>query len=259
MYALLGVANTNPASFMQGLRKYLSDEELDAATYRPTLLGFDEWPEQVKGVVMVPTVALLLQRLPQLAKAPVVVIVFDTALLLEYVPACTALDVVPKTQSFRYTFKPLDYGDAVRRIDRARREREHVTVSPKDLSVIPTLLGQTQASLLSPILTWLYSIKDTNARHQHMRTIYGWMRGDGNVDALSEQLPGSKSCARLVEWFSQDVGVRTVKAVREMVRRKSEGKTANLEKIAKTHGVTLFDLKYIAQMLQKLDLSATSA
>lgn len=256
MLDLMGVANSNPFSFTQGLREWLEAADVSPKGFKPTLLGFDQWPEEISGVVLVPTVNLLLRRLPQLEEANVVVVCFDTAVLLEYVTPMHLLDVLPKSQSFRYVFKPIDGFEVVRRIQQAKAHRVHVEVSKKEVDLIPTLLGETQGSILAPMLTYLYSVKDTNLRHEYQLKILHWMR-DG-LD-ISQELPDSKAKERLMAHLQSDVAVATVSAIREMVSKRKAGKTVNLEKLATAHKINVFDLKWVVHQFQKADIQVKAA
>jgi hypothetical protein len=261
MYALLGVSNTDIFEFTQSMRRWVTEADLDAAPFRPTLLGFEEaWPEEIKGVVVVPTVALFLQHLPQLIRSKAVVFVFDTAVLLEYVKQMPILDLLEKRQSFMYRYKPLDGHEVVRLIVAARTERTHVEVSKQDVQVIPTLLGATKSSLLTPILNFLYSTKNTNQRTDYQRAIYGWMRADRPITALTEQLPEGKATNLLIEFLVNDeVGKNTVTAVREMVATRASGKQVNIDKLAKKYDLASFDLRYLQTTMQKSDPIPTKA
>ncbi len=256
MLDLMGVANSNPFTFTQDLRQWLEDADVNPKGFKPTLLGFGEWPEDVSGVVLVPTVSLLTRRLPLLEDANAVVVCFDTAVLLEYLTPLHMLDVLPKTQSFRYVFKPIDGFEVIRRIQQAKAQRQHVEVSKKEVDLIPTLLGETQGSVLAPMLTYLYSVKDTNLRHEYQLKILHWMR-DG-LD-LEEELPESRARDRLLEHLQSDVAVATLAAVREMVSKRKAGKTVNLEKLATSHKINVFDLKWVVHQFQKADIQIKAA
>lgn len=254
MYALFGVSNTSIFDFAQNLKGWVEEAGHEIAPYRPTLLGFDqEWPEDIKGIVLVPTVSLFLQRLPLLEEAKAVVFVFDAAIQLEYLKPIEILDLLEKRQSFVYRFKPLDGIEVVHKIVQARKHRESIEVEQATLDVIPRLLSETKSSLLSPILTFLYGVKDTSKRHEYQKTIYGWMKSTSAVKTLIDRLPEGKAAVRLKEFFESEVGVNTMKAVREMVAAKSEGKQANAEKLAKKYDLTPFDLRYLNAAMNKAE------
>lgn len=247
MLGIFGVSNVGLMGFRAALRKVVSDDEL--ATYMPTVLMFDHTLDdvsQMKGVLLVPTLARLLKFRDILAKRPVIVIVFDTAISLEYIPEIEILDVAEKIQTHKFVFRPIDYQGLLRKIQKAKAAKQHVEIKESDILLIPRMLESTQSSLLSPILNYIYTLKDMNQRHTAQVSLFRWMK-EGQVDKFPV-LPESSGSKKLLSFLSVESTRNLITAVQEMVKGVAP------DKLSKKYDVAAFDLRYIRAQFSKLGI-----
>lgn len=247
MFGLFGVANAGLVSFNRGLRSAASDDEW--AMCKPTMLSHMDTQEEVealKGVIMVPTIALLRKWKAVLMKRPVVVFVFDTAIVLEYVPSIIVLDVLEKQQAHRYKYKPLDFVEVLHVISRAKSLKKRVEIQESDMLLIPQMLESTQPSILSPILNYIYTLRDMNQRHAAQVKLFQWIRnGDANK---APDLPESKGTKRLLSFLGDASARNLIQAVGEMMNGVAP------DKLAKKHSVAAFDLRYVRSQFAKFGI-----
>lgn len=247
MFGLFGVSNTGMVNFVRGLRGVLDDH--DWHTFKPSMLSFmstQEEVEELKGVVMVPSLSQLRKWKAVLMKRPVVVFVFDTAIVLEYVPSITVLDLLEKQQAHRYIYKTLNYEEVVDVIKRAKSLKKRVEFAESEMLLIPQLLESTQPSILSPILNYIYTLRDLNQRHAAQLKLFQWIR-KGDPDS-TPVLPESKGSKRLLSFLGDSSARNLIKAVGEMMNGGAP------DKLAKKHSVAAFDLRYVRSQFTKFGI-----
>lgn len=254
MYGLLGICNHDPATVFKLLPTWVEAAGLDLATYEPTLLTHTPWEIPVKGVVGIPSVALFQQRFEHLVKAKATVILFDSAPLLEYIPNMPILDLAAKHVSYQYRFKDLDSSSVIQHLVKARTDRVHIEIDTQDLDLIPTLLNQTQSSLLAPMLTYLYAIPVAD-RPQVRSRFYKWLTLDKTVDDLMGKIPSNKHAGNLQKWLVSETGINTHEAVKTLWQLKQQGKPAPIAKVAKQFDLAEYDLKYLLIAINKEQLT----
>ncbi len=252
MLALYGVSNSSIVTFMRGLRPAVMEAVADdeVTKFKPTLLAFEDGEDVVsalRGIILVPTVALFSRWRELLKDRPVVVVIFDTAILLEYVSGLKALDVAEKMQSHTYTFKPIDYAAFFSEVLHAKKRKSHVEVGAKTMDLIPRMLGSTKASILSPILTYTYTLKDIGQRHKAQVALFEWLR-NGEPGSMP-RLPESTESKRLFTFLSGESATKLVGAVRAVVGGKS------VDAAAKKFDVSAFDIRYVRAQFGKLGIT----
>lgn len=248
MFGVFGVANTGIASFWREFQETVGEDRW--ATFKPAVVMFDHHEEDIlamKGILLVPTVSRFLKIKDALERRPVIPIVFDTAINLEYIPSIEVFDVADKVQSHKFVFKPIDYNHVLQSILDAKTEKKHVAVTEEDIRLIPRLLESTQSSILSPILNYVYTLKDMNQRHLAQTALFRWIR-EGDIESQPE-LPASKSAKRLLAFLSDDTTRNLIKAVQDMVKGGAP------DKLAKKYGVAAFDLRYVRAQFTKLGIN----
>jgi hypothetical protein len=254
MYGLYGICNHDPATVFKLLTACSDEQGLDMETYTPKLLPHTPWTSPISGIVGVPSVALFQQRFEHLVKAKAVIILFDSAPLLEYIKDLPIFDLATKHVSYQYRFKDLDSDSVLKQLVHSYKAKQHIDITTQDLELIPTLLNQTQSSLLSPMLTYLYAIPLAD-RSQARSLFYKWLTLDKTVDDLMARLPGNKQASNLRNWLDSETGVSTHQAVRTLWQLKQQAKPVNTAKIAKQFNLAEYDLTYLLIAINKEQLT----
>jgi len=263
MLGLFGVANHSIFEIGSRLKSHFKDR------VPIKMVGFKE-SELSPGILLIPTVDRFINVIDRLKGLRCVCIVFDTPVLLEYLKPIEILDVVPhKINSFTYRFQDIHLNEMADSIAERLDNKKHIVVLQEDLDIIPRLLGDTQSSILAPILEFLYSVPNTGERLRYQTCIYGWFYTERDSTALTNSLmkilgKGSDripvSVKRLVTFLDSDVGVNTREILHKVAQDKEAGINTNLPVICKKYNISEFDIRYLLKAIRKsaatLDLGA---
>ena len=216
---------------------------------RIQVVGFDDLPKDA-DVHLVPTTAKFLKVRHQLEELTSKVFVFDTPVLLEYLKPIRVLDVAKKTKTFKYGFHTLTPAILQEALDEKFKKQ---LVTKEAIDVIPTFLSQTQGSILSHILTFLYSVPKTDRRLKYQRMIYDWFQSEDSVVTLASKLSKkpNKAVTKLTNFLESSLAQNARKALQHIAQEKATKKSVPLDKVAKKFGVDLFDIKYVLKAIRK--------
>lgn len=263
MKAIFGVANHNVGYVEQILHTHSKDQG-----YKFGVVGFGEKLSKSKDVLCILSIQELKKNLKVLNKKDnqQVVLLFDAAVHLEYVKGLKMLDVKPKKRSFCYSFIPLTAPDLIDNVSSALESEKKTKVSVEEIKVIPTLLNNTLPSILNPIQTFLYRIKNPEKRLEYQKLIYVWLASNEDVSSLMSRLKlerkskGSKSFEEALQ--SKQCG-RTRKAIRAALisklpidedstkKSKKAGSASSYKKLAHKYKLDIFDIKYSVQIIRR--------
>ena len=113
-------------------------------------------------------------------------------------------------------------------------------------------------SLLNPLMTLLYSVKaETNILLKEM--MFKYLTGDWSLSDLEKELNktsewGSvtKPCkTKLLELLKSDIGKAYRKCLTTLQTSKETKEPASINKLAKEHGIEVYEVKYILNTLMK--------
>lgn len=234
--------------------------------YDVRVLQFDkklEKPTSKRVVVLCPTVSLFAANRDILDQCKdATVIVFDTAVKLEYIRPMEILDVETKKSSYIYRFRELNSGI----VRRAMERKTEVKVKTRPLKLIGRLLGQTHDSFIAKIMNFLYRIPNSEGREETKLMILSHL-SENMVKELADKLEQKYKRNELIKGFiemlrkgeadnfAKGLGEVTVALRGKRALRKEDAeaklKATNYKKIAKQYGVSRFDLQYSAKYLAR--------
>jgi hypothetical protein len=260
--AILGVANHNVGYVEQFLHPHSKSKG-----YKFGVVGFGQKFPKSKDVVCVLSLHELKKNLKFLNKKSnqQVVILFDAPVHLEYVKNLKMLDVKPKKRSFCYSFMPLSKPDLTHSVSQALNSSDTLKISIEDLKVVPTLLNETLPSILNPIQTFLYRIKNPEKRLEYQKLIYVWMVSRETVDDLMARLKVERKTQGIRD-FEEALRSKECSKTRKAVRaaleaqlptendaddKKTKKANKSYQKLAQKYGLDIFDVKYCIQAIRR--------
>lgn len=255
-YSTICLSNTNIHTFRRVL-----EEAYDGAKCPPVMqIGAGETKTTLKGLILYPTVQDFIRHLDVANTSRCINVVFGPAVVLEYLEPVVWLDLYSKPNSYTYRFKPIDPRDLRDTIDNAVHEKIHNNVTSKSIDVIPNLLSDQPSSLMAPILNYLYSMPNTNDRLRVQTIVYAWLCSNNtDIPELKEQLLAHKKrkaesvpLNALLSYLGSTEGQSYKKALQEVTKQKEANGTYNTAKIAKTFGVSEYDITYTMKAINKI-------
>jgi hypothetical protein len=203
-------------------------------------------------VLLIPSVAQFKRVKHRLAGKPVVVIIFDTPSHCVYVKPSTMLDA---RNTSSYKFVSVDLTDAFcPAFNDAWESAPLVKVNTKQLDVIPFLLNDTRPSLVSPLMGWLYQVKDGVSRFEYQKLIFTAI-AEGSMDTAVAKIAEKEPKAvmrKLAALLETDKTLRLTEVIQAVV---TLPKPYNYKKLSKQYDdVDMFDLKYFFKTYRKVQL-----
>ncbi len=255
MKDILGISNNNIFGVYQTIKNCVDNlDDKEQAKYRVQSLGFSEAPKSGATIILVPTVARFLKQIDALNASNAIVLVFDTPVLLEYLKPIKLLDCKKKA-SYLYQFVELTTDKLMTTINTGFTGKR-MQVESQTIDVIPTILNSVHGSILNHILTFLYSVPNTDKRYQYQNIIYSWIQSQDDVDHLEIKLKTlmkkkSVGFTKFIEYMKSDITANTRAAIKEIFELKAKKKPIMYKRISSVHQVNEFDLKYLLKAIRK--------
>lgn len=186
-----------------------------------------------------------------------IALVMDTPAQCAQIKSAIHLDLLEQKASFRTRFKDLTQEKVNKVMTRCLTSHRKVRIEKID--PVDSLMEQQLGSILNPISSFLYTVRDPEEREKFRRTIFGWLISErkptwliGKVMRMGGYNRVPKALAGLVETVEQGDNPR--KAFRQMVAAKQDGKPINYRKLSKTYQVSTFDMRYTMSVITSLRL-----
>lgn len=186
-----------------------------------------------------------------------IALVMDTPAQCAQIKNAIHLDLLEQKPTFRARFKDLTQDKLNRVMDRCLNTHRKVRIEKVD--PVDSLMDQQLGSILNPISSFLYTVRDPEEREKFKRTIFGWLISERKPTWLVNKVMRMggynripKALTGLVETVEQGDGPR--KAFRLMVAARQEGKPVNYRKLSKTYKVSTFDMRYTMSVITSLRL-----
>jgi hypothetical protein len=157
------------------------------------------------------------------------------------------LDVVSKTRSFKFVFRPLEVSDIVTALKSPGASID--TVRDK-VDIIPHLLADTPASALHYIQTFLYSVPDVDKRSRWSHDLFLSIEKGTPFKDLDWFKPTNQKHRAFLEWSESEEGQKILAALHSAVNIASRS-TADLKRLEREYGVSRFDIRYSLLTIRK--------
>jgi len=222
--------------------------ELASTEFEVLTPPFD--PKILKGtqVLLIVSVSAFLAVADHLLDWDGVVIIFDAPPKCEALVGITLLDVEKRDASFRYTFSRLQRGQILAKVKEALASKDDIVFHQRKSNLLPYLLGQTSNSQMDKLQTWKYRVPPTQ-RDELFSTVIKWFfASKPTVDNLRAKLLsilGATKSKPLDNLFEGNRFTELKAAIQQILQLKAATKSYSVDKIAATHGVSPFDIRYL--------------
>lgn len=176
-----------------------------------------------------------------------IIFVFDNPVILEHY-GVEIIDLQTKKNSYSYVYKALDYNTVVTTIKNGMKNKSISLPAHTNFDILPKLLNSVTGSITQNILSFIYSVKETDNRPQYINRIVSWlMTPNTTVSDLADDFSGmsTKAVATLVEFLNSEHGINTKKACECLAISKSKNKPVSYSKLQEDFHVEPYDLKYL--------------
>jgi hypothetical protein len=177
-------------------------------------------------------------------KKPVCIFVIDNPVQLEAVGA-TILGCT-KLKSYHYTFYPVKGSDIRTAIESCGKEPLEIKL--KKVRVIHEMLKvASMSSIMAPLQTAFYQIKDLESRTRVQDSVFLYLSGEDAGKGLKKTLASLES-PKTSDKFKQIMLAPKFQALRKASAQVLRKKTS-FERVAKLYDVPLYDVKYVCKKI----------
>ena len=170
------------------------------------------------------------------------------------------LDFTAKKDGHGYYLRQLDVGKVAKLLYKAYISKKSTHVDVKGFDAIPTIIGaiQDRTSFVEDLAALTYTIRNKLDREKFKRVFVTWVTTDDSVDDLKKALVGcasiketSKRITAIMNIFDGAKGINIRNAIKTTLKATRKSSAFDYEGIAKKHGISAFDLRYIANLARK--------
>lgn len=256
MKLLLGVCNHNISQVSAMCRELKVPIHIVSYDLEP---NFDPSKIAAGTMLLIPTVRLFTRLCERLNAAPhLLVSVFDAAPSVEMLEPIKLLDVEVQPVSFVYRFRRIRTHDLQYAL--AATTESPIVVKRRTLNLIPTMLNALPGSVLQHVLTYCYTVSNTDERTEQQSVIYKWLFQGDDVESLKQALdtrwPKRRCKARdvladkLSKMAEPLANLRRALSASQTIRQRKVGKAGiamavPYNKLAIQFSVDAFDLRYL--------------
>jgi len=232
--SLHGVSNANILSVTLLLK--------EKGVTQVQVLNFEDTIKPRAKVLLIPTVTLFLKRRQSLKDMKASVIVFDTPYCLEQISDLVLLDAKRST-NFKYKFYDLCW----EQLELVLKTQSKIKARKKDDNLIQVLLDQTTPSIMKPIQTYLYTIKDVEERQRCNSIILKYFFEkkisieELRASLISVSKHNTKKLNALMTFLSED----RPKNVKYILINSKKKDANSIETLCKKFGVSSYDIRYL--------------
>jgi len=267
---VFGICSLSLPSFYDRLFALAPDSNIN-------ILKHTTEPQDLTGIVLVPSFSLFVSRVKEL-KAASAVVIFDTPLLLQQAIGIDILDAKRGQfqHSWRLTYVPLDRSLLLKVVRASTKKTKYVDIKAIDL--LPRVIEQVKhSSMMDKLLAALYSVT------HHKRIIFtklvteyllGFTSKKYFLNQYKKIVPtrgkGKETAFLFLDYLHKPENNRYFQAfgkVGEILQnnqkftKKLEGvkkKPLSYEKIARKYGVDTYELRYMLKTYRKVERTKIS-
>lgn len=158
-------------------------------------------------------------------------------------------------KSYHFKFKPLD-SELVLKLRESKGGDSHLDLSRAKVDIIPELLNAQPPSILNPVMTFAYTVADTDKRTKYLIDLFQMIRNQGSIEEISWFNPENKRMNVLREWLESSIGRTAMVSLSNALNKvKVTDGTQEFKDLAEEHGVAKFDINYAVEFIKRTQLS----
>ena len=236
--------------FIDSISANTFDGKLKADIVMPEDVRTSNWDKKSQILIVVSTYALDLIASKSIDLSKVTIILIDNVVIATQYKDVKLLDC-SILKSYHFKFLPLNSemviglrGDNAKPIELLRSAK---------VDIIPNLLNAQPPSVLSPVMTFAYTIPDTDKRTKYLVDIFNAIRAKGNIDKLEWFKPDNKRMRELYDWMDSPIGRIAISALSDALNQvKPTDGSDEYYKLADDHNVAKFDINYAVEFIKRV-------
>lgn len=195
---------------------------------------------------------LLAQKKVDMSKSTVVLI--ENAAVATQYSGIKLLDCT-QIKSYQFKFKPLD-SELVLSLRESIDEEPFLDLTRAKVDIIPELLNAQPPSILNPVMTFAYTIPDTDKRTKYLVDIFQMIRSQGSIEDIKWFNPDNKRMAELRDWLESKIGRLAMVALSNALNKvKSSDGGDEFRELAEEFDVAKFDINYAVEFIKRTQVS----
>jgi hypothetical protein len=198
-------------------------------------------------VVSSQTLELLKEKRVNMSK--VTVIIVDNVVLATQYQGIVLLDC-KQTRSYQFKFQPLD-SEMVLSL-REGSTNTSVDINAVRVDILPELLNAQPPSVLSPVMTYIYTIPDTDKRSKYLADIFNCIQTQQSITKLDWFKRDNKKMSDLNDWLEGDIGKKACIDISNALNKvKPTDGDKEFKQLADEFGVAKFDINYAVLFIKR--------
>ena len=247
MRGLFGIGNSSIALVSYIIKEKYPDKKVQ-------ILSPEENAKNKAEIILVPSIQVFCKNKTALEGTKASVFIFDTPAYLEFLYPIRILDA-KKSSGFQYKLFNINISD----IESALLINERTRASIRTVNIIPKLLNSTIPSILKPIMTFLYSVQNTEQRALYKQQIFSYFSdkklSTNDLRASMLSITGNKRSFKVVEglvdFIKEELAENVKKAIISVVEEDASAKSSRINKICSDFSVSSYDVKYLLKAIYK--------
>lgn len=250
---LWGAVNHSPQQvqdFLDSISKSSFSGKLKSDIVLPEDIKTSRWDKKAQILIVVSVFALDLLAAKRVDLSKKTIVLVDNVVLATQYKQLKLLDCLIQ-KSYHFKFIPLN-SELVLSI-RGEDSQAIVLNRSSKVDIIPNLLNAQPPSVLNPVMTFAYTVPDTDKRTKYLVDIFNAIRAKGNICDFEWYNPSNKRMIELSEWMDSDIGRIAIAALSDALNKvKPTDGSDEFYKLADDHNVAKFDINYAVEFIKRV-------
>lgn len=202
-------------------------------------------------VVSSVTLELLKEKRVDMSNATIIIV--DNVVLATQYAGIKLLDS-KQIRSYQFKFIPLD-SEMVLNL-RNEKGTDLVELDAVRVDILPALLNAQPPSVLNPVMTYAYTIPDTDKRTKYLTEIFDCIQTQTPISTLSWFKPEHKKMSDLNDWLESPIGKKACVDISNALNKvKPTDGDKEYKELAEEFGVAKFDINYAVLFIKRTTIS----
>ena len=202
-------------------------------------------------VVSCTTLELLKEKRVNMSKATIVIV--DNVVLTTQYRDVVLLDS-KQIRSYQFKFVDLD-AEMIMNL-RGEVGGDLIELDATRVDILPALLNAQPPSVLNPVMTYVYTIPDTDKRTKYLTDIFNCIQTQTPISKLDWFKADNKKMSDLNDWLESPIGKKACIDISNALNKvKPTDGDKEFKELAEEFGVAKFDINYAVLFIKRTTLS----
>ena len=198
-------------------------------------------------VVASATLELLKEKRVNMSKATIIIV--DNVVLATQYTGIKLLDC-KQIRSYQFKFIPLD-AEMVMGL-RGEVGGDLIELDSVRVDILPALLNAQPPSVLNPVMTYVYTIPDTDKRTKYLTDIFNCIQTQTSISKLDWFKADNKKMSDLNDWLESPIGKKACIDISNALNKvKPTDGDKEFKELSEEFGVAKFDINYAVLFIKR--------